>query len=1132
MPQFTHLHVASAFSAHHGTARPETLVEAAADAGAGAAAITDRDGIYGAVRHIRACLQAGLAPIVGANLRVKEDDQFSEITVLAHGHNHGAGWAALVRLISSAHSSRRRAGHTAHGTAHRRAWLRRGSPGVFLAQEQGPAGTVLLGPDSDVGQAVLAGRTSRARDLLTQWQQQLPGAVALEIVCHHTKPGSRASLAHAAGMLRLASEAEAPAVLTNAVRYLQPDDAVTADVLDAAAHLLPLGDFQPQPNAQAWLKPAEMMHQLAFTVAEYAGLPRHAAVDLLSTTERLADRCRLDPQTDIGWRRPKVPELEIIGVEDEPSYVLRQRCEQAVAERYPQAGAAQLERIHHRLEEELRTIAHFGFDTYFLAVAETVGLIRGMNVRVQARGSGAGSLVNYLLRISNVDPLEHDLLFERFLGSSRSTLPDIDVDIESAQRHRVYEAIFERYGHHRVTLLSMQNTYRARGAARDAGLALGLEPEQVDRIAESIWRFNASEFRQVLSSRPELREVASLVENEPQLEMLVDLTERLDRLPRHISMHPCGVILGDSDLLSVTPTQPSGIGLPMSQFDKDDIDDMGLLKLDVLGVRMQSSLAYAVEEIARVNGEAAAVEGGLPVDAPYVSADGRVDLDALPHDDEPTFEMIRTTHTLGCFQIESPGQRELLGKLQPDRYEDLIADISLFRPGPMKGNMVTPYISRKHGYERIDYLHPRFREFLQDSYGVVIYHEHVLRILHETMGVSLAEADELRRRMEQDVDQIEHSFRTRTAQQFDDDGARIFTDEDIDRIWETLRGFGSFGFCKAHGAAFALPTYQSAWLKTHYPVEFLAGLLEHDPGMYPRRLMVSEARRMGISLLPLDVNVSTEHYRVERISAQEKGIRLSLRDVRGLSEAEMSRIVEHQPYESVTDFYQRARLSRPVMLRLATLGAFDSLFPAEAEAAARGSIISYVRQLTASDRRPAAAQPDPQQPLLFSDAELLDASVPDPTQAERTAAELDGLSTEVGEHVVETYRPLLEELGVTPAADLLQLRSNAEVLVAGIRVATQTPPMRSGRRTVFISLEDGTGCADTAFFEEAQQQAGPLLFGTQLMVVRGRTRRTGERGVSIQAEEAWDLKQMWNEWERALKRRDAAGSASALQWSP
>ena len=499
MAQFTHLHVASAFSAHYGTARPEMLVAAAEDAGTSAAAITDRDGIYGAVRHIRACIEAGLAPIVGADLQVRDDDELSEVTVLAHGRNHGAGWASMVRLVSAAHSPYRRGQRKLNGTAHRSAWVNRSRLGGFLMGEEAPTATVLLGPRSDVGQAVLSGERTRARSLLEEWKNLLPGGVAVEIVCHRTRPGSAGSLKHAADMLQLASVTETPALLTNAVRYLVPDDALTGDVLDSAANLLPLGKFQPQPNGQAWLKPPEAMHQVAYEITEYAGLRRDTAVDLLTTTEQVAEKCQLDPESDVQWRKPKVPELEVLGVEDDPTRVLSQRCEVALDERYPDVNEQGLAALRDRLQMELSTIQGFGFATYFLTVADVVSLIRGMDVRVQARGSGAGSLVNFLLRVSNVDPIEHDLLFERFLGNKRLTLPDIDIDTESARRHDVYRRIFDHYGHHRVTLLSMQNAYRARGAARDAGLALGLEEDQIDQVAESLWRFNARDFRQVLS---------------------------------------------------------------------------------------------------------------------------------------------------------------------------------------------------------------------------------------------------------------------------------------------------------------------------------------------------------------------------------------------------------------------------------------------------------------------------------------------------------------------------------------------------------------------------------------------------------------------------------------------------------
>lgn len=1111
--QFTHLHVASAFSARYGTASPETLVAAAAEQGASAAAITDRDGLYGAIRHVRACIAAGVDPIVGAELQFRTDDgQLRDIVVLAHGNTDGAGWAALSRVVSASHGASRSIAKVAHGAAHRSAHLTPSKVSAVLHGDGPATTTVLLGPSSDVGVALQHGQIAEARAMLGRWKTLLPGGVALEVVCHHTRPNQQASLRHAADTLSLARASATPAVLTNRVRYLTPDDAVTGDVLDAAGQLAPLGTFQPQPNAQAWLKPPKKMHLIAKSIAEQAGLGQQAAADLLSMTERLARACRLDPDTDLRWRKPKVPEASVLGIDGDPTLALWQKCEVAIGERYPDASDNLHRSIRDRLRLELGTIERFGFETYFLTVADVVDLIRSRGIRAQARGSGASSIVNYLLRVSNVDPLEHDLLFERFLGHSRSTLPDIDVDVESARRHEIYRAIFDRYGDTRVTLLSMQNKYRARGASRDAGLALGVDQEQIDHIAKNIWRFNAREFRAVLDEKPELREIAELIKHDKRLDLLVDLTERLDRLPRHISMHPCGVILSDNNLLSVTPVQPTGIGLPMSQFDKDDVDDIGLIKLDVLGVRMQSSIAYAVDEISRVHGEAAARAGDLPVDTPYISPEGVIDVDAIPHDDEPTFEAIRSAHTLGMFQIESPGQRELIGKMQPDRYEDLIADISLFRPGPMKGNMVAPYVDTKLGFQAPDYLHPRFKWFLQDSYGVVIYHEHVLRILHDCMGVDLADADELRRRMERDVDSIEEAFRTRTAQRVDDAGRRMFSDRDIDRIWTTLRGFGSFGFCKAHGAAFALPTYQSAWLKTHYPAEFMAGLFEHDPGMYPRRLLMAEARRLEIPLLPLDVNISTGSYVVETTDSGERGIRLAFRDVQGITQAELRRIVEHrsdEPYSSIADFYTRARPSRPLLQRLAAVGALDSLAVGGApHDDRRGDIIAYVRQLTAR-RRPNS---DTENQLPLSRLDALPTGTPSPSRDEQLAAQLDVLSSELDGHVLDPYRAMLEDLCVTPADQLVDLRGGSEVIVAGIRVATQTPPMRSGKRVVFISFDDGHGVADCTFFDDAQQRVGPLLFGTKLMVVHGTTRRTGARGVSVQAENAFDLKQLWAQW--------------------
>jgi error-prone DNA polymerase len=1096
MSDFTHLHVASAFSAHFGVTRPEMLAEAAAAQKMTALAITDRDGLYGAIKHIGACLKLGISPIVGVELSIVDDDltEIARAVVLARGHDRGVGWSTLCSIVSTAHgynvdevlSDKPKRLNQVRKSAV--VSIRRGELAKLIAENLG-ACTVLLGNNSDVGRSVLSGSREQAVALLTPWQElfAIPNSLAIEISTLLTEPETESSILQANRMMQLADSVGLPAVLTNTVRYLNPDDALTADVLDAARFLEPLGFFRVQPNAQAWLKPAALMHSLAEEICQ----DQSRASALLTETAKFADRFRLDPPNDCAWGKPKTPEKSSLGIDGNPFEVLWQKTEAGLHWRYPGASETTLAKVRKRLNQELITINKLEFATYFLTVADVAQMIRDMNVRIAARGSGAGSLVNYLLGISGVDPIEHDLLFERFLSTERSSLPDIDIDVESARRHDIYRNIFRRYGSNRVTLLSMQSTYRGRGAVRDSGLALGIEDDEIDQIAKSVWRLSAGSFRNAVGAKPELGAIAEALESDRKMNLLVDITERLNRLPRHISMHPCGVILGDSNLLRLTSIEQSGMGLPMSQFDKDDMDPMGMLKLDVLGVRMQSAMAYAVREIARVRGE-------------------QLDLDAIDRADEETFKSIRSTNTLGIFQIESPGQRELTGKHQPTEFNDLTIQISLFRPGPMKGNMIAPYLDGRHGFANPDFIHKDLEPILRESFGVVIFHEHVLRILNVMTGCSLAKADELRRSLEDPraKPRIETFFR-QTAKE------RGYPSAVIERVWQILEGFSSFGFCKAHGAAFALPTYQSAWLKTHYPVEFMAGLFTHDPGMYPKRLLMAEARRLGVRVLPIDVNKSSNEYLVEK-TPDGLAVRLAIHEIAGISEAEVARIISGRPYSDIGDFYMRAKPSRRTFERIAQVGGLDELRLGDfGPMHTRGDVLARVRQLNASKNRKYL---DPNQPTFDFDFKDLPTGLAEPSNAEKVEAELQILNLDFTEHALEQYRPMLDEMGVMRSDELVGLRSKTDVLVAGIRVATQTPPMRSGKRVVFVSLDDGTGCSDSTFFDEAQKRCSHILFNTKLLLISGKTRRTGVRGVSIMAENAWDLRELYNQW---LQKRQA-----------
>jgi len=1123
---FTHLHVSTAFSAHYGVSWPDELAAAAAADGATALACTDRDGLYGTVKHLKACMAAGLDAIVGVDLAVFDDDGDhrtqlgGRVVVLAHGHNNGAGYRALCRLISDAHARTTGKAQGIVPVAVTRAEL---ASRTLHPDTLKPVLTVLIGPDSDVGRAMGGRRYLRPRTLFKSWLDAMPpGTLAAEVVSQLSPPGEPLSTAHAVRMLKLAAEHGVPAVLSNAVRYVAEDGAATADVLDSARTLKSLPELSAapllQPNGQGWLKSAARMLQLGKEIIHAAGYGTADLKRLLAQTEALADRCRMDPEADMGWKQPVVPEASVIGIDGDALAELTLRCEAGIGRRFPGISGQREQQLRARLEHELRIIDSLGFASYFLTVAEVSRMILALGVRAAARGSGASSLVNYLIDISQVNPLQHDLIFERFLSRDRATLPDIDIDVESAERHNVYRKIFERFGAERVTLMSMQNGYRARGAVRDAGLALGMDDGEVGEIAKQLWRFSARHFREALVEKPELKEFADRVEQRgfsenQQLDLLVDLTERLDRLPRHISMHPCGVILGDATLLDRTPVQPSGLGLPMSQFDKHDMDPMGMLKLDVLGVRMQSAMAFAVREVIRLHpSKAEVVAAGAHPAGPdgtgpdYISGDGHIDLNAVPLDDEPTYELIRSTHTLGCFQIESPGQRELIGKLAPREFNDLIIDISLFRPGPMKSDMVRPFLEHRHGFAPEVYPHPDLKPVLKETHGVTVFHEQILKTFDVMTGCGLARADEFRRALGNDVleARVEEFFRKEAR-------ARNYSPEVVDKVWGTLKAFGSFGFCKAHGAAFAVPTYQSAWLKAHHPEAFLAGLWEHDPGMYPKRLLVAEARRLGIPILPLDINRSQAEYRVERVESGPDrgrlGIRLSLNGIFGLSGAELKRIVAGQPYDSLADLRARSRLSRPSIQRLAQLGAFDSLHRASGGDANRADLVQHLQKLQARTLRKGVEVIEGQLALPLGDVELtnLRAALPAPSMVDNVRAELDLMAVDVSEHLMTSHRPLLDRLGVTTADKLLGLRNGTEVLVAGVRVATQTPPMRGGRRVVFISVDDGTGCVDSVFFHEAQEQSGPLLFGTRLLLIRGTTRRTGPRGISISASMAWDL---------------------------
>ncbi|MFC9297313.1 DNA polymerase III subunit alpha [Streptomyces sp. NPDC057011] len=1127
MPGFTHLHTVSGFSMRYGGSHPERLAERAAERGMDALALTDRDTLAGAVRFAKAAAKAGIRPLFGADLAVSPaggsagsagsagsggsaglrsggsgaggvgagsgfgfgsgsgsgfgsgsasgrgsgeasyrrrnpvkggafiDESAPRAVFLAR--DGAAGWAELCRMVTAAHAAPSGDGPVVPWEALR-------GEGVF----------VLLGPGSEVGRALAAGRPDRAARLLAPWREVYGDSLRLEAV-HHGRTGTGpGSLRLAARTVGFAAEQGVPAVLTNAVRYADPGQGPVADILDAARRLTPVR--QPFDTGERWLKDADAMAEAADRIARAAGLRPADARRLLAETRHTAEACAVDPEDDLGIGSVHFPEARLVGAAHRTAQrVLASRAAAGMVLRGYAGDPAYWERMHH----ELDIIAYHGYASYFLTVAQVVDDVREMGIRVAARGSGAGSLVNHLLGIAHADPVAHGLLMERFLSKRRRVLPDIDIDVESARRLEVYRRIIGRFGTERVATVSMPETYRVRHAIRDVGAALSMDPAVTDRLAKAFPHIRARDARAALEELPELRDVRG-----ESYGRLWELVESLDALPRGIAMHPCGVLLSDASLLARTPVVPtSGEGFPMSQFDKDDVEELGLLKLDVLGVRMQSAMAHAVAEIRRGTGEE------LDLDDPA----------QVPPGDRATYELIRSAETLGCFQIESPGQRDLVGRLQPATFHDLVVDISLFRPGPVAADMVRPFIAARHGRAPVRFPHPDLADALRETYGVVVFHEQIIEIVHVMTGCGRDEADRVRRGLSDPESQgrIRVWFAAKA-------GERGYSAEVIARTWEIVEAFGSYGFCKAHAVAFAVPTYQSAWLKAHHPAAFYAGLLTHDPGMYPKRLLLADARRRGVPVLPLDVNRSAVAHRIELVSGSAGvwGLRLGLSDVHGISEAEALRIESGQPYASLRDFWDRAHPGRPVAERLAQVGALDSF------GANRRDLLLHLTELHGAHRAAGARGARGPQLPLEGGRSTASVGLPDLSEAERLSAELGVLGVDASRHLMGDHQAFLAELGVVPAQRLRDAGHGQTVLVAGAKAATQTPPIRSGKRVIFTTLDDGTGLVDLAFFDDSHERCAHTVFHSFLLLVRGVVQRRGPQSLSVVGAAAWNLAEL------------------------
>ena len=1065
MPGFVHLHTHSHFSFMDGVPAPGDLVARAGELGMESLAVTDHQGLYGAVRFYQKALKAGIKPIVGcevcvepagaeaANADLPPEQRLAppppvgsarargegfHLTLLARDMD---GYRGLCRLLSRAH-------------------VRSGDePSVVTLADLERHGGHLIGLSGcgygEAASAVRAARPGRAARALKRLASCFPrGDFYVELTDALT-PGSARTVAT---LSDLADTLGLHVVATNDVHYIERRQARLHDVLASAGALMELpGPFE-RPNAELWMKSAGEMRRL------FAKYPR--ACD---NTLRIAERCELD----IGLGAFHFPAASVPRGET-PYSVLSKLAWRGLEERYRPMIPEAVRRLSH----ELSVIQDLGFPEYFLIVHEIVSAARERGIRCTGRGSAGDSIVTYALGITDADPVAHDLLFERFLNPQRRQMPDIDVDFDSARRDEVIDFIYDRFGRDRVAMVATVNCMTAKGAVRTAARALGHPPKMLDELSRYL-PWTSMPPREAIRAFPECEHHP--LHDEGRFGLLLDLADELVGTLMHLGTHLGGFIITKEPIDSWTPLQWAAKGVVVSQYDKDDVEALGLVKMDILGLRMHSAISDAVEMARARVGDAAVPE-------PFT----------LPKDDPEVYDMIAAADTVGVFQLESSGQRNLARRLRQRDFEDIISAISLFRPGPMEADMVNPFIRRRHGIDPVVLPHPSMARAVGDTYGVIIYQEQVLRVAEAVAGFDLAEADSLRRAMTKDrskeeMEAIGEHFIERAV-------ARGVPDAAAREVFRQLKGFAAYGFNKAHGACFAVISYGSAWLKHYFPAEFAAAILDNEPmGFYTPRCVLSDACRAGIEALPIHVNASDSRCTVQR---DGRAIRVGLAYVSQLTKATRARLLEERavrPFLDLADFMRRVRPEAPEAINLVRVGALDGLGTTDAaRPPTRDEMLALVPELKAVIAREGVAG---DAPMVVAPSRARD---PDPTghpsgwsEARRLSAELEFTGLAITCHPLEIGARELEREGVTWARDLPGKADGARVRIAGLRERALTPYMRSGKRTCFLTMEDHTGLLDVAVFSDTLARIGDTIVKNRAYVVEGTLQNNTERGITV-----------------------------------
>ena len=1035
MQRFVHLHTHSHYSLLDGLGKIDGLINRAKELGMDALALTDHGALYGAIEFYKKAKKAGLKPILGVEAYVAPKNHLEKNNAGEAKYYHlillaknQAGWKNLIQLVTISHLK----GYYYKPRVDKN----------LLRQHQDGLIALSACITGEVAKLILQNNFSGAEKAALEYQEIFgKGNFYLEIG-HH--PGIKETIKANEGLKRLSAETGIPLVATQDIHYVKPSDAEYHDILLAVqtGNKLSDADRLTLKDDDFYMRSPEEMAELFKDVPE-----------AIANTEKIAAECNLE--LELG--KIELPKFDVPNGKSASVY-LRELVEERTSLRYPELTPG----IKNRIEYELGVIEKTGFADYFLIVQDFVNWAKDHGIVVgPGRGSAAGSIISYILNITDLDPLKYNLLFERFLNPDRISMPDIDLDFADTRRDEVFGYLEEKYGKDRVAHIITFGTMAARAAVRDAGRAMGLSYGFCDQIAKLI-PFN-NDLETALENISELKE---LYRNNPDAKKVLDAAKNLEGVVRHASVHACGTVIAKEPLTEYMPIQyaPQDENTIITQFEMHSVEDLGLLKMDLLGLKNLTIIENTLRLVEENYGE-------------------KIDINKILLDDKKVFELLQAADTTGVFQLESSGMRRYLKELKPTELEDIIAMISLYRPGPME--LIPQYIKRKFGREKITYLHPLLEPVLKNTYGIMIYQEQLMAGARALSGLTLAEADILRKAVGKKIKSLMREQKEKVISGAIKNGVKK---EIAEHFWTLIEPFDRYGFNRSHGACYAMIGYRTAYLRAHYPVEFYTSLLNADAGDVERMaFLITEAKKAKINVLPPDANKSASSF-----APENKNIRFGLLAIKNVGENVVKAIVEERqrggPFKDFTDFLQRVDhkdLNKKALESLLKSGALDSLgLERNCGLANIEGIINFASALRKSKKT--------SQFSLFGNASVsagtlkLKSCQPASPQ-EKLVWEKELLGLYISDHPLNNYKEIVEDYNIQ------KVKNGGKSKIAGIVSKIQRVTTKLGQPMVFAKIEDFNDSLEVMVFSDTLEKTLPMWRENNVVLVSGKMSwRNGE----------------------------------------